>query len=413
MTFLENFALQNESKIENWIAKKLEGQTPFFYGSCDVRYSGLKITQVDTNCFSAGFNNLTKESFEKAIAVYREFFAYRKIKSVLIYPEFHTRNYGYLKNVRTLKAIFEEAGVVVKIATNLETKFNIDLSVSDIKSISEELGLAENSLDFDPICKHKWFFQKKSSIGVKGDSKTECFVADAIVLNNDLTSGMPEVLKNVKAEILPSAKMGWWRRKKTEHFKHYSEIVKEFATDFTLDPWLFDAYFEEVENMDFGKPESLQILSEKLEILYAKITAKYKEYGIKEQPSIFIKSNKGTYGMGIHVISNPEEVKHFNKNIRKKMSVIKDGLENTSIILQEGVPTIFTSNERAVEPVVYSVLSKPIGMFFRINDGEIANLNGKGMEFSTDFELTKSQKILSNLIASLANLAVILELKSL
>ena len=91
------------------------------------------------------------------------------------------------------------------------------------------------------------------------------------------------------------------------------------------------------------------------------------------------------------------------------MAVVKDGLESTSIILQEGVPTIFKKDGKSVEPVIYSVLSKPIGMFFRINEGEIANLNSKGMELETNFPLSRAEEILSYLVANFANLAVISE----
>ena len=417
MKFLEQFITQNKAEVQAWVEGKLKLKEPFFYNSCDVRFAGFKITQVDANCFPAGFNNLSLESYKLAVGYYKEFFERKKLKSILIFPEFHTRNYGYLKNVRTLKAMFEEAGVKVRIATDQEYKFNIDLSVSEIKSISEELGLEGNSLDFDPIKKHKWFFQKKYKIGVTSkdceEVKAGCFVADAVVLNNDLTTGMPEVLKNIEAEIIPSYKLGWFNRKKTEHFKFYSQIVNECANEFKIDPWLFDAYFEEVENVHFKTGEGFEELAQKIELVYGKIAKKYQEYGLSGHPSIFIKSNKGTYGMGIHVVSSPEEVKDFNKNIRKKMAVVKDGTENTSLIIQEGVPTIFAEEGRSVEPVVYSALSKPIGMFFRVNDGNLANLNSKGMELKTEFPgINEWEKELSLLVASFSNLAVLEELAS-
>jgi glutamate--cysteine ligase len=403
MTFLENFALQNETKIREWVFSRMQNKKLPFYSSCDIRYSGYKVTQVDANCFPAGFNNLNLESYKKAVEIYTTFFKQNGIKSILIYPEFHTRNFGYLKNIRTLKAMFEEAGLKVKLVTNLETKFNIDLSDSDIKSISDELGV-ENSLDFDPIKKCKWFFQKKYKLGV-GAEKC-CFIADAIVLNNDLSAGMPEILENISAPILPSPKMGWWNRKKTTHFKYYSSIVEDFAKDFNLDPWLLDSYFEEASNIDIKNDGDLDIISGKALNILEKTKLKYKEYGVKSEPVIFLKSNFGTYGMGIHVIKNPDEIRDFNKNIRKKMATVKDGVENTSIIIQEGVETILFKEEKAVEPVIYSANGEPIGMFFRINMGSNANLNSKGMELTNNYPITKEQKILFNTIGSFANLAI-------
>jgi glutamate--cysteine ligase len=409
MTFLENFALQNKAKIREWVSQKMEGKKMPFYSSCDVRYSGFKVTQVDANCFPAGFNNLNLQAFTNAVRVYRDFFKHNCINTILIYPEFHTRNFGYLKNVRTLKAIFEEAGAVVKVATNLESKFNIDLSQSEIRSISDELGL-ENSLDFEPIKKCKWFFQKKYKIGI--GLKKCCFIADAVILNNDLTSGMPGVLNNIVAPVYPSPKMGWWNRKKTEHFTIYSQIVEEFAQEFQLDPWFFDAYFKESSNIDFKAVQNFNFLEESISEIWAKIKKKYDEYGIKASPTIFIKSNFGTYGMGIHTIQSLEEIREFNKNIRKKMSVVKDGMANTSLIIQEGVETSLFEDQKAVEPVVYSANGSVIGMFFRTNEGKNANLNSKGMELKNDFPLNEGQKILCEIVGNFANLAITKEEES-
>lgn len=416
MSLLENFILENESEINLWIQKKLHGKEPFFYSSCDVRYSGIKITQVDTNCFPAGFNNLSVESFEKTVSLYREFLTARNLKNILIFPEFHTRNFGYLKNVRTLKIILEKAGAKVKIATNLEHKFNINLSESEIKSVSEEVGISDNSLDFEPIIKYKWFFQRKFKIRVLDGEKncysnSSCFVADAIILNNDLSSGVPKTLQNIAIRTFPSAKFGWFNRTKVIHFESYAAVVEEFSRDFKIDPWLFYSYFSEVNNINFKEDKSFNLLKEEAEKLFKKIEEKYREYGIDSSPTIFIKPNKGTYGMGIHVIRNISDIDALNKNIRKKMAVIKEGIPNTSVILQEGVPTILREGELYLEPVVYSALSHPIGMFFRLGNSPSSNLNSKGMELRGDINISNPVRLLANLVATLSNIAVLMEEK--
>lgn len=415
MSFLESFIKENSTKIEEWIGDKKSGSELFFYSSCDVRYAGFKITQVDANCFPAGFNNLNKEGYQKAVSIYSNFFKEKGVKNVLIFPEFHTRNFGYLKNVKTLKSIFEEAGVNVRAATNLDYKLNIDLSESEIKSILDELDMKEQNISLDPIKKYKWFFQKKYKITTMDcEKKKGCFVADLIILNNDLSGGMLDILKDTIPNILPSPKMGWHNRTKSNHFFHYKNIVEEFATDFKIDPWFFDSYFDTVDGVNFKDGIGLDKIEEKLNILLEKISKKYLEYNINAKPTIFIKSNKGTYGMGIHTVSSAEEVRNFNKNIRKKLNMVKDGVVNESVILQEGVPTMLQTIEgRAVEPVVYSALSSPISMFFRINDGFISNLNSNGMVFSSDFNLSEDAQKLINLTANFANLAILSEVKSL
>jgi glutamate--cysteine ligase len=387
MQFLEDFILQNENKITTWLEAKMKGKSLPLYSSCDVRYAGFKITQVDANCFPAGFNNLGDEAIFDAIRIYEDFFKKNNIKKVLVYPEFHTRNIGYLENLLTLDVIFEEAGVEVKFATNQEEDFQTKFITLRGKKRC--------------IC-YKAIKREGNSIVLKNSN----FIPDLVILNNDLTSGVPEILKNLNIDVLPLIKMGWHTRLKSNHFKEYSKVVNDFAKDFNLDPWMLDSYFDDIVNFDFKNNSNHLLLEEKVTNLYNKIAVKYKEYGIQKTPTIFIKSNRGTYGMGIHVVHNLDEMRHFNKDVRKKMDVIRDGVKNSDLIIQEGVETIFTQNEKAVEPVVYSALARPVGMFFRINDGNLANLNAKGMRFSNSYNIGEEQRSLANLISSLSNVAI-------
>jgi len=55
---LEEHLLQNQMQVEAWLREQwLETPAPF-YASVDLRNAGFKLAPVDTNLFSAGFNNL-------------------------------------------------------------------------------------------------------------------------------------------------------------------------------------------------------------------------------------------------------------------------------------------------------------------------------------------------------------------
>src|SRR5690606_8043205 len=99
-------------QVESW----LRGQwllTPApFYASVDLRNAGFKLAPIDTNLFSAGFNNLNPAFMPLCIqavqaAVER---ACPHAKKALIIAENHTRNMFYLESLETLRLIFEKAG---------------------------------------------------------------------------------------------------------------------------------------------------------------------------------------------------------------------------------------------------------------------------------------------------------------
>jgi glutamate--cysteine ligase len=88
---------ENREKISDFFAKKFTATPPLFYNSVDLRHNGAKIAPVDTNCFPAGFNNLSKDSKAKAKKIADEFLQkyFPSAKKMLIVPDSHTRNLRY------------------------------------------------------------------------------------------------------------------------------------------------------------------------------------------------------------------------------------------------------------------------------------------------------------------------------
>ena len=117
--------------------------------------------------------------------------------------------------------------------------------------------------------------------------------------------------------------------------------------------------------------------------LLGKIRKKYKEYGIKETPFVIVKADAGTYGMGIMSVKDASEVKNLNRKARNKMSVVKEGLEVSEVIVQEGVHTFERVEDGVAEPVVYMIDRFVVGGFYRVHSerGIDQNLNAPGMHF--------------------------------
>src|SRR5690606_41881040 len=57
-------------------------------------------------------------------------------------------------------------------------------------------------------------------IGVDG------FIPDIVLLNNDLSAGLPAILVDISQPIVPPPGMGWMRRRKSGHFSHYRTLAR-------------------------------------------------------------------------------------------------------------------------------------------------------------------------------------------
>ncbi len=221
--------------------------------------------------------------------------------------------------------------------------------------------------------------RKKNTITVDGFEP--CF----ILLNNDLSAGIPDILNGLEQKIMPALALGWFSRLKSKHFQHYADIANEIGQQINLDPWLISPFFRYCGEVDFMTGEGEQCLSYHAEALLEAIHEKYREYNIKEEPFLAIKADSGTYGMGILMIKKVAELKNLNRKERTNMSSIKGGQSVRRVIIQEGVHSFETwgKNNHVAEPVVYMIGQFVVGGFYRVHAKKsfMENLNSPGMNF--------------------------------
>mgnify|MGYP001415434288 FL=1 len=365
---LENYIINHSCDIEHWFRTQWLQHTAPFYASVDLRNSGFKLTPVDTNLFPGGFNNLNPDFAPltiQAISV-----AIEKVcpdaRQILLIPENHTRNIYYLKNIFELTEILKNSGIEVRIGS-------IDSNVNEIQTIDID---EKNSIKIEPI------HRENNKLFIKNNDLTT-FNPCAIILNNDLSAGVPDKLNGLDQRVIPPLSAGWPTRRKSIHFSFYNQIVEEFSKFTKIDSWLINPYFEKLDGLNFLEREGEIQLSEHIEKLLIKIKKKYSQYNISHAPYVVIKADAGTYGMGIMTIKNSEDVINLNRKMRKKMSVVKDGLKVTEVIIQEGIHTEETVNESVAEPVVYMIDHFVVGGFYRVhtNKEKDENLNSPGMHF--------------------------------
>ncbi len=361
---LEQRILESMPAIERWFRLEWMEHTPPFYTSVDVRNAGFKLAPVDTNLFPGGWNNLTPEMLP--LAVQAAMAAIEKIcpeaKNLLLIPEKHTRNSFYLTNVQRLQQIFHQAGLNVRLGT-------LDDTIKEPTSIPLPDG---SELVVEPLLRNR------GRLGLKD------FDPCTILLNNDLSAGIPKVLENLHEQyLLPPLHAGWAVRRKSQHFAAYEEVAKKFAKLLGMDPWLINPMFAHCGQVNFQEGTGIECVQSNVETLLGKIRRKYKEYGINEKPFAIVKADNGTYGMGIMTVRDPKELEEIGRRTRNKMSVAKDNQEITEVIIQEGVPTYERMNDAVAEPVVYMIDRYVVGGFYRVHAerGIDENLNSPGASF--------------------------------
>ena len=242
-----------QQKIDEFFATKFAENSPIFYNSFDLRCSNFKISSIDPNCFPAGFNNLSAISKQKAKKVFAEFIKknFPGKKNILIVAESHTRNLRYLENILALQEIISDS-CLVKIG-------NVEIA----ESLSIEV-LSQEKIMLEPLKK------------IDGEIFAgQNFKADLILLNNDLSNGLPEILQNLHAPIIPSTKLGWYNRTKSHHFDIYNQLAVELAQILEIDPWLISSWHKKCDHIDFKHQKGLSCVAKKVDELIAELAKKY------------------------------------------------------------------------------------------------------------------------------------------
>lgn len=361
----ERRILDSMPAIEHWFRQKWQEHTPPFYGSVDLRNAGFKLAPVDTNLFPGGFNNLAEEALPCAVqaaqvAIERTCPDARKL---VLVPERHTRNVHYLLNVARLERILSSTGLEVRIGSVSE-------EITGPTTVSLPGG---QSLLVEPLVRHG------RRVGVDG------FDPCVVLLNNDMSAGMPAILRDLDPAqtLLPPPHAGWSVRRKSRHFSCYDEVAAEFARLVQVDPWVINPLFAHCGEVDFRSSAPNECLVSQVDSLLAQIRERYRAYGIEQKPFVIVKADAGTYGMGIMTVHDASDVASLNRRQRNKMAVVKEGLEVTEVIIQEGVPSYEKVEDGVAEPVVYLMDRYVVGGFYRVHPerGIDENLNAPGMHF--------------------------------
>ncbi|MDB5778152.1 MAG: glutamate--cysteine ligase, partial [Polaromonas sp.] len=248
---LEQRILDTTPAIERWFRLEWMEHTPPFYSSVDIRNAGFKLAPVDTNLFPAGWDHLTAQMMP--LAVQAAMAAIEKIcpeaRNLLVVPEHPSRNPSYLANVLQLKRIFYQAGLNVRFGS---------LS-PDIKAPTTVPLPDGESLVLEPL------IRSDRRLGLKD------FDPCTILLNNDLSAGIPGILEDLHEQyLLPPVHAGWTTRRKSNHFKAYEEISKRFGKLLGIDPWLINPLFAQCDDVDLAHGRGMECLTTHVDALLSR-----------------------------------------------------------------------------------------------------------------------------------------------
>jgi len=352
-----------QGQIEAWFREQWVHYKAPFYCSVDLRNDGIKVAPVDTNLFPAGFNNLNPDCRAFCAQAIKATIAEmgQNVTQVLLIPENHSRNRPYFENVAFLQSLLQEAGLTVRMGTWMK----------DVVK-PQRIELSDGRfLTYEPIVR------EHDRLRV-GD-----FVADLIILNNDLSEGVPDILQGLLQPVVPSCNLGWDKRSKYRYFQHYERVVAEFVKAIPCDSWLMSAYFDRCVSVHFLKKEGLDCVVRHVDDLMKKIQRKYVQYGIQASPYVIVKADHGTYGMAVMSVKDSETLLQLNRRARTHMTTTKGSRPVDCVLLQEGVYTSDTHEAMVLEPVIVLFGHQVVGGFYRAHASRSRdeNLNAPGMQF--------------------------------
>lgn len=357
---IEAEILKNFTKIEDWFRKSFANYPAPITTSVDLRNAHYKIAPIDTNLFPAGFNNLNPDFLPMCVQAVQATLQ-KNCTRVLIIPENHTRNKFYTQSLSVIRDIFLNAGFEVRFG-NLDTKA-VDNIVLEVENGDPML--------LEPL------IRLNNKVGVKD------FFPCLVLLNNDLSAGVPDILKNAENRIEPPIFLGWSSRLKSQHFQIYNEVANEFSKLIGIDSWLINPLFSINTEVDFMRQLGFDNLAQQVDDLIAKISQKYTEYSIKDKPFVVIKADNGTYGMSVMKVYSGQDLLDLNRKKRTKMSTTKGNQKVSKVLIQEGVYSFETMQNAVSEPVIYMLGQYVIGGFYRVHKdlGIDDILNTPGMHF--------------------------------
>jgi glutamate--cysteine ligase len=206
----------------------------------------------------------------------------------------------------------------------------------------------------------------------------------AILLNNDLSAGVPEILQGLHEQFLiPPLHAGWHVRRKSRHFAAYDRVAIAFAGEIGIDPWLINPSSPSAARSTSTSAPRARNAWPPTSTRCSTASAPSTRNTASSSRALRHRQGRRRHLRHGHHDGEGRQRSEvgLNRKQRNKMAVVKEGLQVTEVIIQEGVHTFETVEEGVAEPVVYMIDRYVVGGFYRVHTarGRDENLNAPGM----------------------------------
>ncbi len=399
--FLHEKICENYNDVQNWFKNKSDGMFFPFSSSYDIRESEFKVAPVDANLFPAGFNNICQVDQDSANEIVKKYFSenHQNISGMIaLVCEAHTKNAYYWQNVSVLLKMLSSTGNNVKLAIPSEEPQS---------AIEVETVLGEK-------LEVNFIYKKDKQLLINNEAP------ELLISNNDFSTAFTSWTEGFSQEMNPPLNLGWHNRSKISFFNNYNQLVEEFAKVIGVSAEILKVNTIEFADFDINSEESRKDLSTKAEEFMTSLKSQYSDSNINEEPFIFVKNSSGTYGLGVKQVNAAEDILSWSYKDRKKMKAVKGGGSINKVIIQEGIPTVFTNEDETAEPTIYMIGDRLIGGFIRAHSkkGPRESLNSPGAVYKklcvSDLKVRVVECPMENVygwVSKLASLAVAQEIQ--
>ncbi len=386
--------VKNLKGIEDWFEVQRKGLYIPFYASFDIRDSGYKVTNIDANLYPAGFNNICQADKDYSVDLAANYIRGNygsDVKNIAILTEEHTQNAFYWENVRAIQEILERAGYSVQLAMP--------------QALPEE-GLEVMTASGASLKVH-------AAQVIDGEFRIAGIHPQVTICNNDFSQSHEEWARDLKDTLNPPRELGWYQRRKSTYFKHFNELVTNFAELIDMDPWHFLIRTERFEKFDVKEDSSREALAQRVDEIIEDMRKEYSNRAISQEPFVFVKNNAGTYGLGVIQVAHGDEVRNWNYKSKKKMKAAKGGGGIQEVVIQEGIRTTVRADEATAEPAIYMIGCHLAGGFLRAHSekSETESLNSPGAVYRrlclSDLNIDVEGRPLENVYGWIARLGML------
>jgi glutamate--cysteine ligase len=200
-----------------------------------------------------------------------------------------------------------------------------------------------------------------------------------ILLNNDLSAGIPPMLENCTSKAAAAAARRLGAAPQEQPLRRLRRGGEEVRQADRVDPWMLNPLFAKVSDIDFQERTGEDALADSV----SRCCRRSQEVqGIRHQGTAL----RGRQGRCRHLRHGHHDRQGCQRDqgpepqAAHKMMAVKEGLEVSDVIMQEGVHTFERINEAVAEPVVYMIDRYVVGGFYRVHAdrGIDENLNAPG-----------------------------------